>query len=446
MSTSLRYFGTDGIRGKYGGEIINEKFSFSLGVAYADFLEENNPEKSRPVLLAQDTRPSGAKLLASCKQGLEKRNFKVINIGVMPTPALAFSIVDQKASGGIMVTASHNPHQDNGLKILSGKGGKLTVEEELSIESYLAEHDYSVNYTELNAAENTKYKDAYLKNLTNWFEPNFLKGIKIVIDLSNGATKEISPTALKSFGAEVISINQGEGLINDQVGSEFTQVLSLKVLEENADIGLAHDGDGDRIIFVDRNGIQIDGDKILGILAFQNRNFNGIRSNGIVATIHSNSGLEKTLKRKGIDFYRSDVGDRNVFELMQEKGIKWGGESSGHIIHSDYLNTGDGLFSALSILKCMKDTQSEITTLANEVKLWPSISKAIQTQSKKPVSSFDNLQVYLKQIEEFHGDQVRVLIRYSGTEPKIRILVEAENEQIMREVFNNVKVLVSHHI
>ena len=140
----------------------------------------------------------------------------------MPTPALAFSIVDQKALGGIMVTASHNPHQDNGLKILSGKGGKLTVEEELSIESYLAEHDYSVNYTELNAAENTKYKNAYLKNLTNWFEPNFLKGIKIVIDLSNGATKEISPTALKSFGAEVISINQGEGLINDQVGSEFS--------------------------------------------------------------------------------------------------------------------------------------------------------------------------------------------------------------------------------
>ena len=152
------------------------------------------------------------------------------------------------------------------------------------------------------------------------------------------------------------------------------------------------------------------------------------------------------MKRKGIDFYRSDVGDRNVFELMQEKGIKWGGESSGHIIHSDYLNTGDGFFSALSILKCMKDTQSEITTLANEVKLWPSISKAIQTQSKKPVSSFDNLQVYLKQIEESHGDQVRVLIRYSGTEPKIRILVEAENEQIMNEVFNNVKVLVSHHI
>lgn len=446
MPASLKYFGTDGIRGKYGGVTINEKFSYSLGIAFAHFLETRKHDKAKPVLLAQDTRLSGGSLIAHCMEGLKVRDFNPINLGVIPTPVLAFSILDQEALGGIMVTASHNPHYDNGLKIISSEGGKLTIEEELSIESYISAHDHFSRVKELSTIDNSRCKTAYIKNLRNWFEPDFLNGMKIVIDLANGATKEISPLVLESFGAQVISMNKGEGLINEQVGSEFTKGLSEKVIQEKADIGLAHDGDGDRIVFIDRNGNKINGDQILGILALHNNAKDNHKPNGMVATIHSNSGLEQTLKRKAVKFYRSDVGDRNVFALMQQKGINWGGESSGHIICSNYLNTGDGLFSALSILSCIRNSNSEITTLANEVKLWPYASTAIHTHSKKPISSIANLQLYLEEIEKCHGEQVRVLIRYSGTEPKIRILVEAENTQIMKDVFHQVKVLVSQDL
>ena len=447
MTKPLKYFGTDGIRGPYGGEIINEEFYHSLGIAFAQFLEDKNCDKSKPILLARDTRPSGEKLLASCLHGLKEKNFTALNLGVLPTPALAFSITSQHALGGIMVTASHNPHSDNGLKIISHEGGKLTVNEERSIENYISKQqafpeDFSAQIIETTSS----YIDAYIQNLTDWFAPNFLAGQKIVIDLANGATVITSPLALESFGAEVICMNQGNGLINDQAGSEFTEGLSKRVIEENADMGLAHDGDGDRIIFVDKNGFKIDGDKILGILAVNAQKYGSLQAGGFVSTIHSNSGLEEFLTENSIKLNRSDVGDRNVFALMQEKKYNWGGESSGHIICSDYLNTGDGLFSALSVLKCITDFQSDISTLADQVKLWPSRSAGLKTHSKKPVSRFENLNHYLKQITLEQGKQVRVLIRYSGTEPKLRILVEAKDENLIDKVFHQVTELVSIHI
>lgn len=445
MTGKLKFFGTDGIRGKFGGKVINEKLAQALGLAFARFLEENNPDITKPILLARDTRSSGEKLLASCMEGLKKRNFRVINLGILPTPTLAFSIVNQNALGGIMVTASHNPHYDNGLKILTKDGGKLTIEQELSIESYISTNDYDSNITDY-TSEDSNYREAYLENLTKWFDFGFLKGIKIVIDLANGATKEISPVALRKFGADVICLNQGEGLINDEVGSEFTQGLSQRVHKEKADIGIAHDGDGDRVIFVDEKGKKIDGDQILGILALHNPFKDSHISKGFVATVHSNSGLEYTLKNKGISFYRADVGDRNVFSLMKEKGIKWGGESSGHIIYSNYLNTGDGLFSALSVLKIMKQNHVKISELANQISLWPSISLALEVDTKKPISQFENLQKYLRKVKSAYSEQARVLIRYSGTEPKIRILVEAIEEELKNDIFSNVQRLVSEHI
>ena len=446
MSETLRYFGTDGIRGPYGGEIINEKFSYSLGVAFARFLEEKKCDKSKPILLARDTRPSGDKLLISCLHGLKEKNFRALNLGVLPTPTLAFSIINQHALGGIMVTASHNPHSDNGLKIISHEGGKLTMDEERSIESYISEQVVLPQDLTAQTIENTPYINAYIQNLSKWFAPQFLAGQRIVIDLANGATLGISPLALESFGAEVICINQGNGMINDLAGSEFTDGLSQRVTEENADLGLAHDGDGDRIVFVDKSGFKIDGDKILGILAVHAQKNGSLQSDGFVATIYSNSGLEQFLADNSIKLSRSDVGDRNVFALMQKKNYNWGGESSGHIICSDYLNTGDGLFSALSVLKCITEFQSDISILTDQIKLWPSRSVGLETYTKKPVSSFENLNRYLKQINLELGKKVRVLIRYSGTEPKLRILVEAEEENLIEKVFFNVVKLVSEHI
>ena len=442
----LKYFGTDGIRGKYGGEIINEQFAFSLGFAYARFLEEKNCDKSKPIFLAQDTRPSGKKLLASCLRGLHQKNFKALNLGVLSTPALAFSIINQHALGGIMITASHNPHTDNGLKIISNEGGKLSVDEEISIESFISEcDDVPKDFAEPKIHKDS-YIDNYIQNLKKWFKPNFLAGQKIVIDLANGATTEISPLALKTFGAEVICINGGDGLINDQAGSEFTDGLSQRVVQENADLGLAHDGDGDRIVFLDKKGVKIDGDQILGILAIHAKGNNSLQGNGFVATIHSNSGLEHSLAENLIQLNRSDVGDRNVFALMQEKNLNWGGESSGHIIYSNYLNTGDGLFSALSILECVVNTRREISTLAKQIKLWPSKATALNVNRKNPISSFKDLQCYLKEKRSSHKESFRTLIRYSGTEPKIRILVEAQEEELMYEVFNKVNELIKKHV
>jgi phosphoglucosamine mutase len=446
MTKPLKYFGTDGIRGEYGGEIINEQFAFSLGVAFARFLEEKKCDKSNPILLAQDTRPSGKKLLASCLQGLQQENFQALNLGILSTPALAFSIINQHALGGIMVTASHNPHTDNGLKIISNEGGKLSVDEEIRIESFISLDEELPKDPVESKIHKAPYVDAYIQNLKKWFKPNFLADQKIVIDLANGATTEISPLALEVFGAEVICINGGDGLINDQVGSEFTDGLSQRVVQENADLGLAHDGDGDRIVFVDKKGVKIDGDQILGILAIHAKRNNSLQEDGFVATIHSNSGLEHSLTEHLIKLKRSDVGDRNVFALMQEKNINWGGESSGHIICSNYLNTGDGLFSALSVMQCMEDLQSDISVLAKQVKLWPSMSVGLKTHSKKPVSTFENLNRYLKEINLEYRDQVRVLIRYSGTEPKLRLLVEAKDEMVNKEVFLRVKELVSEYI
>ena len=446
MTKPLKYFGTDGIRGEYGSELINEKFAFSLGVAFARFLEEKKCDKSKPILLAQDTRASGQKLLASCLRGLEQKNFQALNLGVLSTPALAFSIINQHALGGIMITASHNPHTDNGLKIISDEGGKLSVDEEIRIESFISEDEELPEGCVESKIHKAPYVDAYIQNLKKWFKPNFLAGQKIVIDLANGATTEISPLALETFGAEVICINTGDGLINDQVGSEFTDGLSQRVVQENADLGLAHDGDGDRIVFVDKKGVKIDGDQVLGILAIHAKRNNSLQEDGFVATIHSNSGLEHALTENLIQLNRSDVGDRNVFALMQEKNINWGGESSGHIICSNYLNTGDGLFSALSVMKCMVDFQCDISVLAKQVKLWPSISVGLKTHSKKPVSSFENLNRYLREINLEYLDQVRVLIRYSGTEPKLRLLVEASDAMVTKEVFLRVKELVSEYI
>ena len=446
MQNSLKFFGTDGIRGKYGDGIINEKFAYNLGLAFAHFLEKKNSGKSKPIFLAHDTRLSGNKLLTSFGEGLERREFIVKNLGVLPTPALAFTVIDQRALAGIMITASHNPHEDNGFKIFSGDGGKLSIDEEHSIESFITDNQYSFEKVRRPLPDSNDYVNAYLNNFSKCFENDFLAGKKIVIDLANGATKEITPICLKSFGAEVISINQGDGLINDQAGSEFTDGLSEKVIQEKADLGFAHDGDGDRVVFVDRNGQKIHGDKILGLLALYNKKLSLDNETGFVATHHSNSGLEHTLKQNDINFYRSDIGDRNVFTLMREKRIKWGGESSGHVICSDYMNTGDGLFTALSVLNCVKDMQMDLMDMADQIVLWPSKSISINVEIKRDIATFANLKSYLDRNKKSHQNSVRILIRYSGTEPKIRLLVEAKNDTLMEKVFNDVRGIVEKEI
>ena len=282
------------------------------------------------------------------------------------------------------------------------------------------------------------------ENSITKFAKNFLNGIRLVVDLSNGATCSLTPEILRSFGAEVFEINNGNGMINHQCGSEFVQRLQEEVKAQKAHLGFAHDGDGDRVVFVDENGTEVEGDQILGILTIENHHNKSLTGDGLVATIHSNSGLSETLKRNDLSLHRTDVGDRNVYLEMKKLGCNWGGESSGHIICTDYLNTGDGLFAALSVLNCFISSEFEnFSKYCQKVKLWPSKSGAVEVMQKTPIENLAGLQDCLQEINKKLGENGRTLVRYSGTEPKLRILVEARNKNLVNEAYAKIYETVS---
>ena len=437
MKKKLKYFGTDGIRGEYGGKIINNNFAYSLGKAIASYLQIKE-KISKPILLARDTRPSGLELLKHLIRGMGEYDMEIINLGVIPTPVLSYSASITDCCCAVMITASHNQYTDNGFKIISSEGSKLTIEEEQLIESLF--ETCKIPNLELKVEElsshDVNFVLKYTSNLKTKFERNFLKGIRLVVDLSNGATYKLTPEILRSFGAKVFEINNGDGIINHNCGSECVQRLQEEIKIKKANLGFAHDGDGDRVVFVDENGLVIEGDQILGILAIDKHQSKSLTSNGFVATINSNSGLSETLKKNDLSLHRSDVGDRNVYLKMKKLGCNWGGESSGHIICTDYLNTGDGLFAALSVLRCYvkKETKS-FSKFCKQVKLWPSKSGAVKVKQKVPIEKLTSLQDCLKEINAKLGANGRTLVRYSGTEPKLRILVEARNRKLVNKVY-----------
>ena len=324
----MNYFGTDGIRGPYGGPVVNQDFAYSLGRALSKYVEDS-PQQDKKVLVGRDTRPSGKSLVSALSSGLEDGGSRPFEAGILPTPALAFGVMNGPFDLGVMITASHNPSPDNGFKIFSGKGEKLSIEQEKFIESKL---DRTLVFNEhgRSCVEAWDGLRGYFDRLTKFFPDHFLDGLKIVADLANGATSETTVKVFSHFGAEVFAMNQGDGIINDGVGSEHPELMQERVRERKADFGLAHDGDGDRVIFADAEGNCVHGDQVLGLLALDSKWEKSLKGNGLVATEHSNSGLGASLAEEGIDFFRSEVGDRNVSLLMKEKGCNLGGESSGH--------------------------------------------------------------------------------------------------------------------
>ena len=444
MNKNLKFFGTDGIRGRYEGKIINNSFAYSLGKAVASHYQKNG-HFNKPILLARDTRPSGLKLMQYLISGISELGMEVINIGVIPTPVLAYSASITNCCCAVMITASHNPHSDNGFKIISSEGSKLSVGEEQSIESFFeicTNCNLNLKIHDLPSISRD-FVSKYTFNLSTKFAKNFLKGTRLVVDLSNGATFSLTSEILRSFGAEVFEINNGDGMINHQCGSEFVQRLQEEIKTQKAHLGFAHDGDGDRVIFVDENGTEVGGDQILGILTIENHQAKSLKGDGLVATIHSNSGLSETLEKNDLSLHRADVGDRNVYLEMKKLGCNWGGESSGHIICTDYLNTGDGLFAALSVLKCFINSKFEnFSKLCEQVKLWPSKSGAFEVKQKTPIENLAGLQDCLQEINARLGENGRTLVRYSGTETKLRILVEAKNKKLVNETYAKISETV----
>lgn len=434
----MKYFGTDGIRATFKNSFLNEDFAFSLAQALASFMLKNKI-KGKEVLIGRDTRPSGKLLQNAFCQGLHERGFIGISAGMIPTPTLAFATMENKMAMGVMITASHNPVQDNGFKFFSSLGTKLSNQEEGDIENMIFENKTKFLDLESRSVETI---DSYLEYLMNHFPQDILRNKRIVVDLSNGATQKTTPTLLKKLGAEVKVLNLGDGDINAGVGSEYPTKMANQVKELRADFGAAHDGDGDRVIFCNSKGVIIPGDKILGLLAINEKQNGRLHSNGFVATIHSNSGLDASLKSHGITLHRSDVGDRKVAEMMRDRSCNFGGESSGHIVASDYLPTGDGLLTVLLVARACYETKKTIDSLSSEITLWPSLEGSYEVKEKIPIEECDLLSSTLSNVKASLKNKGRILLRYSGTEPKIRLLVEATELERAKLAFDSLAKII----
>ncbi|MEX9356889.1 phosphoglucosamine mutase [Proteus mirabilis] len=439
-----KYFGTDGIRGKVGDSPITPDFVLKLGWAAGKVLARHG---SRKIIIGKDTRISGYMLESALEAGLAAAGLSASFTGPMPTPAVAYLTRTFRAEAGIVISASHNPYYDNGIKFFSIDGTKLPDEVEEAIEAEMEKPITCVESAELGRAN--RIVDAagrYIEFCKGTFpNENNLNGLKVVVDCAHGATYHIAPNVFRELGAEVITIGcEPTGInINDECGATDVRMLQKRVLEEGADVGLAFDGDGDRIIMVDHKGLKVDGDQILYIITREALRQGQLRG-GAVGTLMSNMGLEIALKQLGIPFVRAKVGDRYVLEKLQEKGWRLGAENSGHIILLDKTTTGDGIVAGLQVLSAMVRNHMSLHDLCSGMKLLPQILVNVRfTGNHDPLQSTEVQQV-AKEVEAELGGKGRVLLRKSGTEPLIRVMVEGENEEQVTAMANRIADAVKH--
>lgn len=430
---SKKYFGTDGIRGRVGQSPMTPDFVLKLGWAVGRVFAE---EHKGPVLIGKDTRISGYMLESSLEAGLSAAGVDVRLLGPMPTPAIAYLTRTFRASAGIVISASHNPYYDNGLKFFSRQGLKLPDEIEYAIEAELAKPIDVVKSDQLGKAERIddatgRYIEFCKRTIPS---SDALHGLKIVVDCANGATYHSAPHVFQELGAEVISVgNDPDGVnINKDCGATLPRLLCETVLSHGADIGLALDGDGDRLIMADHKGEVVDGDEALFVIA-QGRRKEDTFEGGIVGTLMSNLGLEQALERDGIPFKRTNVGDRYVMERMIKEGWQLGGENSGHIICLDRTTTGDGIVAALQVLHSMVSSGQTLHELKSGMQKFPQILVNVPLESSLDLDGSSLVQEAVKDVETQLADRGRVLLRPSGTEPLIRVMVEGENHDSVSE-------------
>jgi phosphoglucosamine mutase len=422
---SRKYFGTDGVRGRFGEGAITPEFVLKLGWAVGRIL--GTEAKSR-VLIGKDTRISGYLLESALEAGLTAAGVNITLLGPMPTPSVAYLTRTLHAQAGIVISASHNPYQDNGIKFFSADGSKLPDRVELQIEAEMEKPLVTVDSAHLGRAEKMAAEGRYIEfcKSTIPLKTRF-KGMKIVVDCANGATYNIAPYVFDEMGADVIAIgNHPNGFnINDGVGSTYPDHLKKAVLEQGADVGIALDGDGDRLIMVDEQGNEVDGDEILYIIA-RSRMRLGELKGAVVGTLMSNLGLEHALREHGVVFERTNVGDRYIMERLAEKGWLLGGEQSGHIICLDRTTTGDGIISALQVLAEMHATGHSLRELCAGMSKYPQKLTNVRLGSFSPqeVMASDTVKRAVLEAEVAMGGSGRVLLRPSGTEPLIRVMVE----------------------
>jgi phosphoglucosamine mutase len=427
-----KYFGTDGIRGEVGIFPITPDFVLKLGWAAGCVFAREGHSK---IIIGKDTRISGYMFESALEAGLSAAGVDVLLTGPMPTPAIAYLTRTFRADAGIVISASHNPYQDNGIKFFSARGTKLPDEVELAIEAQMDLSMTTVPSGQLGKVR--RVEDAsgrYIEYCKGTVNGNLkLKGLRVVLDCANGATYHVAPCVFQELGAEVIEIASAPDGLNINEGSGATDVTSLRkvVQAEEADLGIALDGDGDRLIMVDHNGTVVDGDELLYIIA-KAMHDQGILAGGVVGTLMSNFGLEQAFKRERIPFVRAKVGDRYVMEQLHSRGWDLGGESSGHIVCKQVSSTGDGIVAALQVLKAMSDAGASLAELKKGVVKLP--QKMINVAVPKGVDPLGvaAVQAAVAEAEAKLGDTGRVLLRPSGTEPLVRVMVEGENSTLVK--------------
>jgi len=425
---SNRYFGTDGIRGPVDGPVFETAFLQRMSGALIRHCRIATGAKVPRILIARDTRESGERITRDLIDGFRRSKAELIDYGILPTPAIAGLARSQEADLAIAVTASHNPATDNGIKLFSPQGTKFSAAEEAQIEAFLLDSPPAPTGPEAEFSLVQKHGAAAYRDSAGILANHLaLGGKKIVCDTANGATCETTPAVLEEAGATVVPIgNRPDGRnINENCGSEHAEKMASLVTRENAVLGIAHDGDGDRVVFSDENGRIVPGDQILGVFALHGIRKGSLAGKTIVATVQSNRGLDIAVRKAGGTVVRTDVGDRNVAAKMRSLGASLGGESSGHIILHNYSTTGDGLLAALYLLRIMKETGKPLSELSAEIPLLPQLTGDLRVKEKIPLSACPKLSAAERAADSSLKESGRVMIRYSGTEPKIRFLVEA---------------------
>ena len=439
----MALFGTDGVRGVAGVDLTAE-LAFNLSTAAASVLADLGEFAGhRPTaIVGQDSRASGQYLEEAICRGLSSAGIDVYRVGILPTPAISFLVKDRGADLGVMISASHNPASDNGIKFFDRSGSKLADQIEAKIESVLGKTVESTNGTG-KVIEDLDAKESYIQNLLKSLDGN-LSGLKVVVDCANGAASFVAPDVLKRAGAEVIAISASpNGLnINDNCGSTHLENLIEAVKSQGADIGIAHDGDADRVLAIDEKGSVIDGDFILGILAQDMQ----LPTKTVVGTVMTNLGLIKALEEKGIKFIATAVGDRYVLEEMLAGGHLLGGEQSGHIIMSKYANTGDGLLTALQLISKLKKSGKSASELASFMKRYPQVLINVSGVAKEKLASNQVIAKAVSDTQQRLEDKGRVLLRASGTEALIRVMIEAQDLSLAQELASELATLVKSEL
>jgi phosphoglucosamine mutase len=440
MDRPQKLFGTDGVRGVANTEPMTAETALKLGRAAAHAFKRDDRRRHR-IVIGKDTRLSGYMLENALVAGICSMGVDALLLGPLPTPAVAFITRSLRADAGVMLSASHNPYMDNGIKFFSNDGYKLPDELEAQMEAYIVSGELDgIRPTAAEVGKAYRIDDAlgrYIEFIKNSFPKGMtLEGLKLVLDVANGAAYKVAPRIFTELGAEVVVYSdKPNGMnINDHCGALYPEVIRKGVIDHRADVGISLDGDGDRCIMADDDATVVDGDNVLtaaalAAAALEMKARGALAGNAIAATVMSNLGLFRAMDEAGIDVHRTQVGDRYVINTMRAEGLSLGGEQSGHVIFSDYTTTGDGLITALQMLRIMRESGRKLSDLRRMLRRYPQVLLNVVVRDKPPIESLDGVQAAVHRIEERLGRDGRVLVRYSGTEYLARVMVEGPEER-----------------